>query len=100
MDEPVVIVTGAGSGIGAATARLLASRGMAVALVGRREHLLSEVADEIRAAGGRALVLCLDLAQPRAPWQVIERVRHEYGRIDVLVNNAAVLKGGPFEEFS
>jgi NAD(P)-dependent dehydrogenase (short-subunit alcohol dehydrogenase family) len=100
MDQPAAIVTGAGSGIGAATARLLASRGMSVALVGRREELLREVAAGIRTDGGNALVMRLDLAEPRAPWEVVDRVVQEYDRLDVLINNAAVLKGGPFEQFT
>jgi|GEM_PF-3029971 len=56
-DKAVAIVTGAGSGIGAATARLLAERGMIVVLVGRREEKLAGVAGEIEAAGGEAMVL-------------------------------------------
>ena len=100
MDEQVAIVTGAGSGIGAATARLLAARGYDVALVGRREQLLREVAADVQSVGHRALVMRIDLAQPSAPWQVVDGVLEEYGRIDVLVNNAAVLKGGPFDRFT
>lgn len=100
MDERVAIVTGAGSGIGAATARLLAARGLRVALIGRREGLLHDVAAEIRSAGGHALVMCLDLAEAQAPWKVIDQVSREYGRLDVVINNAAILKGGPFEHFT
>ncbi len=100
MDGHVAVITGAGSGIGAATARLLASRGMRIALIGRREELLREVAAEIRAAGGEALVMRIDLAEPQAPWKVIDRVLQEYDRLDVLINNAAILKGGPFEHFT
>ena len=63
----VALITGAGTGIGAATAALLASRGYAVALNGRREEPLREVAASIEAAGGRAFVAVGDSASPRTP---------------------------------
>lgn len=89
MDERVAIVTGAGSGIGEATARLLAERGLDVALVARRKERLEAVAAEITAAGGRALVVPADLVQERAPWQIVDAVLEAWGRVDVIVNNAA-----------
>src|SRR5260370_4031979 len=90
-DKAVAIVTGAGSGIGAATARLLAERGMVVTLVGRREEKLTEVAVDIEVAGGEAMVLPADLAKASAPGEVVDRVLSRSGRIDVLINNAAGL---------
>ncbi len=73
-DKSVAIVTGAGSGIGAATARLLAERGMIVALVGRREEKLAGVARAIKAAGGEALCFPADLAVASAPGEIVEFV--------------------------
>lgn len=99
-DSPVAIVTGAGSGIGAATARLLAERGMIVALVGRRETTLARVAQQIEAGGGEAMVVPADLSQADAPGAVVERVLSRYGRIDVLINNAAGLVARPFDQFT
>jgi meso-butanediol dehydrogenase / (S,S)-butanediol dehydrogenase / diacetyl reductase len=83
IDKAVAIVTGAGSGIGAATARLLAERGMIVVLVGRREEKLAGVAGEIEAAG-----------------EIVERVLERFGRIDVLINDAAGLVAKPFDQFT
>lgn len=89
LDDRVAIVTGAGSGIGAATARLLASHGLTVALVARRAEALEAVAGEI---GERALAVPADLAEARAPWEIVERVLGEAGRLDVIVSCAASLK--------
>jgi NAD(P)-dependent dehydrogenase (short-subunit alcohol dehydrogenase family) len=100
LDERVAIVTGAGSGIGAAAARLLAARGLDVALVGRREDRLQGVAAEIATAGGRAFAVAADLAEPRAPWAVVEAVLGARGRLDVIVNNAATYRLKPIEAFS
>jgi NAD(P)-dependent dehydrogenase (short-subunit alcohol dehydrogenase family) len=86
MDDRVAIVTGAGTGIGAATARLLASKGLTVALVGRTRETLEQVAGEI---GDRALVVPADLAAADAPAAIVDEVLARAGRLDVVVNNAA-----------
>ena len=99
-DRPVAIVTGAGSGIGAATARLLAERGMIVVLVGRREEKLAEVARAIESAGGEAMMLPADLSKASAPAAIVEQVLARFGRIDVLINNAAGLVAKPFDQFT
>jgi NAD(P)-dependent dehydrogenase (short-subunit alcohol dehydrogenase family) len=99
-EERVAVVTGAGTGIGAATARHLAEKGLAVVLVGRRPELLEENAAEITAAGGRVHVLADDLADPTAPQRIIDSALEVYGRLDVLVNNAATIKTGPLDVYS
>jgi NAD(P)-dependent dehydrogenase (short-subunit alcohol dehydrogenase family) len=90
--ERAAIVTGAGSGIGAATARLLGSRGMAVALVGRRRETLEEVAAEIDAGPGSAVVVQEDRADAAAPRRIVDAVIERAGRLDVIVNNAGHLR--------
>ena len=85
----VVIVTGAGSGIGAATARQLGTVGAPVVLVGRREAPLKVVAGQIADGGGEALCVPADLADPASPQRIADACLDRYGRIDGLVNNAA-----------
>jgi NAD(P)-dependent dehydrogenase (short-subunit alcohol dehydrogenase family) len=84
------LVTGAGSGMGAATALLLAERGAAVTLVGRRRSKLDEVAGEIRSAGGRALGDAGDVSDPEDVRRAVERTVAEFGGLDLAVNNAGV----------
>lgn len=92
MEKRVAIVTGASSGIGEATARLLAKKGLDVALVARRQERLEDVAAEIAAAGGRAFAVPADLSRPRAPWEIVDAVLDTRGRVDAIVNNAASLR--------
>jgi NAD(P)-dependent dehydrogenase (short-subunit alcohol dehydrogenase family) len=94
------IVTGAGTGIGAAAARRLAAAGWNVALVGRRAELLSQVAADIEARGGRALPLSIDLNKPDVAKAVLARTADKFGDVDALVNNAAVIKVLPLAEFT
>jgi meso-butanediol dehydrogenase / (S,S)-butanediol dehydrogenase / diacetyl reductase len=91
----VVIVTGAGSGIGAATARRLGAAGAPVVLVGRRADPLRAVAAEITATGGEALCVPADLADRASPDVITQACLARYGRIDGLVNNAAMCRHMP-----
>ena len=84
---PVAIITGAGSGIGRETARLLAHEGHAVALVGRRPDALHETAVS---CGEKCLVLPADISIHDRCAEVVERTRSEFGSVDVLVNNAGI----------
>jgi len=91
----VALVTGASSGIGEATARLLASDGVAVALVARRKDRLETLATEIAEAGGRAIALDIDITEAEGAIAAVERTVAELGRLDTLVNNAGVMLLGP-----
>jgi NADP-dependent 3-hydroxy acid dehydrogenase YdfG len=95
LEGTVALVTGASSGIGEATARLLASEGAAVALVARRRERLEQLATEIGTLGGRAVVVEADITQAEAAREAVERTVRELGRLDVLINNAGVMLLGP-----
>ncbi len=94
-----IVVTGAGSGIGAATARLLGAGGASVVLVGRRGALLEETAAAVQKAGGTAVPVPADLADPASPGRVISAALDAFGRIDGLVNNAAMCRHHPLAEW-
>jgi NADP-dependent 3-hydroxy acid dehydrogenase YdfG len=93
----VCVVTGASSGIGAATARRLSAAGASVALAGRREDRLRELADEISAEGNPAIPIATDVTVESECSALIERTRSELGRLDVLINNAGVMLLGPIQ---
>ncbi|HXY68216.1 MAG TPA: SDR family oxidoreductase [Gemmatimonadales bacterium] len=85
MDEKVVVITGASAGIGAATAQLLAGRGMSVVLVARRRDALEAVAAR---CGGHAAVVVADVADRAQVHRVVAEALARFGRIDVWINNA------------
>lgn len=93
-----VLITGASSGIGRETALTFARQGAAVALAARRRSLLDDVADEVGAAGGRALVVPTDVADAAATDQAVEAVRRAWGGVDILVNSAGILIPAAVEE--
>ena len=93
----VALITGGGTGIGAATARRLAAEGMQVAIAGRRAELLEEVAG---ASDGAIVGIAADLEQADAPGRLVAEVAERFGRLDVLVNNAAVIRNHPIAEYS
>jgi hypothetical protein len=86
----LALITGASSGIGAATARKLAQHGLAVLLVARRRQRLEALQAEILAGGGQAQIIAADLAQETDRQQLFEQVHAEHGGVDILVNNAGL----------
>lgn len=88
LNEQVIVITGASSGIGEAAAKQLAARGAIVCLVARREEELARVAGEIEAAGGIAHAYSANLAESESIDALVELLRADHPRIDALVNNA------------
>jgi NADP-dependent 3-hydroxy acid dehydrogenase YdfG len=95
LDGTVALVTGASSGIGAATAVELAGQGAAVALVARRAERLGELAGRIRGGGETALVLTADVTVEQQARDVVARTVAELGPLDTLINNSGVMLLGP-----
>jgi NAD(P)-dependent dehydrogenase (short-subunit alcohol dehydrogenase family) len=91
--ERFALVTGAGSGVGKASALALARTGWHLALTGRRKELLEETAGEVKALGRRALPIAADVADPDAVKSLFAKVESEFGRLDLLFNNAG--RGAP-----
>jgi short-subunit dehydrogenase len=94
----VVVVMGASSGIGRATALAFAGHGAAVVLAARRQEALDEVARECEAAGGQALAVPTDVTDFKAVEELARRAVERFGRIDVWVNDAALMLFAPFLE--
>ena len=92
------IVTGAATGIGRATALLLAERGARVIAAGLQQERLQETADAIAAAGGEAVVAVADVSDPDAIEALAATAQETFGGTDILVNNAAVYPLGPWHE--
>jgi len=91
----VVAVTGASSGIGEATARLLAGRGASVVLGARRVAQIENIAAEVRGRGGAAIACATDVTRREDLERLVDSAVQEFGRLDVLVNNAGISKIGP-----
>ena len=94
----VAVVTGASSGIGAATAKRLAASGAKVALLARRADRLEKLVDEIEQSGGTALAVAIDVSDADAVRAAADRVSKELGNVDLLFNNAGVMLPAPVEE--
>lgn len=97
IENKVVVITGASSGLGEATARHLASKGAAVVLGARRKERLDAIAKEIQDAGGRAAVCVTDVTRREDVEALIKTAVNAFGRLDVLVNNAGLMAIAPLD---
>jgi len=93
----VVVITGASSGLGEATARLLSAQGATVVLGARRVDRLQALVDELTTNGGKALALATDVTQRDQVKALVDAAVDTYGRIDVIVNNAGLMPHSPLE---
>ncbi len=100
MDDKVAIITGAGRGLGAATAVSLAEAGADVVISARSVDQLEEVAAQVRAAGRRAVVVPADLSDLDAVAGLVEHARDAFGRLDLVVNNVGGAMPRPFMDTS
>jgi len=91
----VVVITGASSGIGAATAKQLASNGAKVVLGARREDRLAELVQEIEAAGGQAAYQVTDVTKSADVQQLVKLAQTKFGGVDVIFNNAGIMPSSP-----
>ncbi|CAG7653997.1 SDR family oxidoreductase [Actinacidiphila bryophytorum] len=91
------VVTGAASGMGEATARLLAAQGARVALLARRAERLGTLAEKIAAGGGQALAVTADVTDDASVRAAADRIRAAYGRVDLVVNAAGVMLPNPID---
>lgn len=98
IQDCIVVITGASSGIGRATAHAFASQGATVVLAARREHILQDVKRECEQLGGSALAIPTDVREEKQVRDLAQQTIETLGRIDIWINNAGVSMFGRFEE--
>jgi NADP-dependent 3-hydroxy acid dehydrogenase YdfG len=97
IEGKVVVITGASSGLGEATARMLAAQGARVVLGARRAERIQTLADELVSAGGTALAVPTDVTDRAQVQALVDAAVAAYGRLDVLINNAGLMPHAPLE---
>jgi 3-oxoacyl-[acyl-carrier protein] reductase len=101
LNKKVALVTGASGGIGEATAKLFAKEGASVVLIGRNEKKLNGVVSDLKKDGKDAVVIRGDITEENEVQSVVQQTRRQFGKIDILVNNAAVINDPmPFHTIS
>jgi NADP-dependent 3-hydroxy acid dehydrogenase YdfG len=97
IEGKVVVITGASSGLGEATARLLSAQGAVLVLGARRVDRLQSLAGELTGRGGKALAVCTDVTDCDQVKRLVDAAIQTYGRIDVMINNAGLMPLSPLE---
>src|SRR5512142_1130407 len=97
IEGKVVVITGASSGLGEATARLLSAQGASVMLGARRVDRIRSLADELTGSGGKALAIPTDVTHYDQVKRLVDAAVQAYGRIDVMINNAGLMPQAPLE---
>lgn len=95
IENKVVLITGASSGIGQATAELLAKKGAKIVLAARRENRLQELADKIKKAGGQAIYQVTDVTNPEDSRKLVQYAKDNFGKIDAIFLNAGIMPSSP-----
>lgn len=94
----VVVITGASSGLGEATARLLSSEGATVVLAARRAERIEALAEEIKGEGGQALAVPTDVTNRAQVKELVDKAVATFGRVDVMLNNAGLMPLAPLDQ--
>lgn len=97
IEGKVVVITGASSGLGEATARALSAQGASVVLGARRTDRIQALANELTGRGGKALAITMDVTQYDQVKRLVDTAVQTYGRIDVMINNAGLMPNSPLE---
>jgi NAD(P)-dependent dehydrogenase (short-subunit alcohol dehydrogenase family) len=100
LDGKMAIVTGAGTGIGKGIARAFAREGADLTIASRNRENLETSAEELRSLGAQVLVVQADLTDERQILELFRQAMDRFGRVDLLVNNSGIFKGGPIDEIA
>ena len=97
IEDKVVVITGASSGLGEATAQLLSTEGATVVLGARRHDRINTLAETLMRAGGKALAVTMDVTDRAQVKRLVDAAVRTFGRVDVMINNAGLMPQAPLE---